>query len=430
MSLRRNALILILIVGLAAIAGTWNSAIGRAWLWPAALLLLGLVSEAAAVRSAAVVCRPLLPSRWPLGRACELCYALRQDSWNGLIVQVLLDAPEEFSTEPRVETVRLARGIEHRSVLRATASRLGTYHWPAATMRIGGPLGLAWWTRQAAHDALVTIVPDLADGAGRASGSTRSGEQRGSGSGPGSEILELREYRHGDPLRCIDWKASARRGRLVSREMSQDQHLEVIVAIDAGRASGLGAGDTDRLGLYVNVAARLAERAVTLDDAVGVLVFAARPLARLAPARGTAAVIRIRHLLAACRVQQGESNAVLAAAAIRGMAARRSLIVLLSDFDDAAAGEQLLGAVRLLTPKHFAFVAGFESARIEALASGEVDEALGAYRALAAIEYGNAVAANVRALRAVGAAALTARPEQLDRAVFSAYRDFRARRRV
>jgi uncharacterized protein (DUF58 family) len=429
-SLRRNALVWILVIGLAAIAGAWSSAVGRVWLWPAALLLLALAAEAAAVGRCEVDCRPLVPPRWPLGRSLELCYALRQDSWQQLVVQVLLDAPAEFSTEPRVETVRLARGLEQRSVLRAAARRLGSYPWPAATMRIGGPLGLAWWPRRVAGEGVATVVPDLADGAERAPGNARAGEQRGSGLGPGSEILELREYRRGDPLRRVDWKASARRGRLVTREMSQDQHLEVIVAIDVGRASGLGAGETDRLGLYVNVAARLAERAVALDDAVGVLVFAARPLASLTPARGTAAVIRIRALLAACRVQPGESNPVLAAAAIRGMAERRSLVVLLSDFEDAAAGEQLLGAVRLLSPKHFAFVAGFESPRIEALVSVHVEETLGGYRALAAAEYGKAIAANVRALRALGAAALTARPEHLDRAVFAAYRDFRARRRI
>jgi hypothetical protein len=49
---------------------------------------------------------------------------------------------------------------------------------------------------------------------------------------------------------------------------------------------------------------------------------------------------------------------------------------------------------------------------------------------LAAIEYCNTLAGNVRALRALGAAAITARPEHLDQAVFEAYREHRQRRRV
>jgi uncharacterized protein (DUF58 family) len=150
----------------------------------------------------------------------------------------------------------------------------------------------------------------------------------------------------------------------------------------------------------------------------------------LAPARGESAVARIRDLLTACRVQQSESNPVLAAARIHAMAQRRSLILFLTDLEDASAGEQLVKAVRILTPKHLPFIAGFQSTRIEALARASAHEPLGAYRALAAVEYVNTVAGNVRALRALGAAALTARAAELDRAVIEAYRQLREQRRV
>jgi uncharacterized protein (DUF58 family) len=197
-----------------------------------------------------------------------------------------------------------------------------------------------------------------------ARGSRQTGQQTARINGGGTEILQLREYRRGDPLRIVDWKASARRGRPISRDMTEDQHLEIMVAIDAGRASGLAAGEVDRLSLYVNVAARLAQRAAALDDAVGLLVFAAQPLVALTPARGDIAVARIRKALVACRVQPGEANAVLAAARLRALSHRRSLIILLTDLEDASATEQLVQAVSLLSPKHFVLIAGFESARI------------------------------------------------------------------
>jgi len=57
-------------------------------------------------------------------------------------------------------------------------------------------------------------------------------------------------------------------------------------------------------------------------------------------------------------------------------------------------------------------------------------EPLAAYRTLAATEYRRALSSNVRALRSLGAAALTARPENLDRAVLEAYREARHRRRA
>ncbi|MGH8217544.1 MAG: DUF58 domain-containing protein [Steroidobacteraceae bacterium] len=430
MSLKRNALLLILLTGLLAILGEWSPALARAWCVPAALLLVGLAYEGVIVGRYAVHLRLLAPERWPLARAIEMRCVLEQRSRPYVPIELLLCAPDEFTAEPRAQTLRLARAVPRVAVLVAAPRRLGSYRWPSPALRIGGPLGLAWWSRRMHGTRSVIVVPDLIDRFEQAAGAHHAGGERARRAGVGAEILQLRDYRPSDPLRTIDWKASARRGRLISRDMSEDQHLEVIVAIDAGRASALGAGEIDRLGLSVNIAARLAQRAVALDDAVGLLIFASQPLAALAPARGDAAVMRIRELLSACRAQPTESNPVLAAVRIRALAHRRSLVVILTDLEDASAGEQLVEAVKLLAPKHFTFIAGFESARIEGLARAAVGEPLGAYRALAAVEYQNALAANVRALRTLGAAALTARPEHLDHAVFEAYAQIRGRRRV
>jgi uncharacterized protein (DUF58 family) len=432
MSLRRNALLLILLTVLSGIAGAWSVDVisGRLWALPAALLLAGLAYEVVLLGRYAVEIEARVPQYWPLARSQPVELVFRQRSQRSLSIQVALFSPPEFASQPRVETLRLDSGTAAVATLSAAPRRLGRYAWPSPPIRVGGVLGLAWWPRSIAIDRTVTVVPDTAGAVEHGKGDHGGGTQSARTVGSGAEVLQLREYRKGDPLRVVDWKATARRRRLVSRDFSEDQHLEVLVAIDAGRASALGAGEVDRLSLYVNVAARCAERAVALDDAVGVMVFAAQPLALLPPARGEAAVARIRDLLTACRVQQSESNPVLAAAAIRSVVQRRSLIVFLTDLEDAAAGEQLARAVRLLTPKHLPFIAGFQSPHIEALSLAEAHEPLNAYRALAAVEYANTVAGNVRALRALGAAALTARPADLDRAVIDAYRSFRATRRI
>ena len=430
MSLRRGALLLILAAGLLAVLGEWSVAFARWWCLPLAALLLGLAYEASVLGRMRLTLRFLTPDRWLLGRPQTVQLAFRHDGRESLSLQAAISVPEQIAAEPRVETLGLPRDVETSTSFEAVGRRLGAVTWPPPVIRIGGALGLAWWPRRIAADCTVTIVPDLLVRAGRAGGSRQAGEQRARVMGAGTEIFQLREYRRGDPLHLIDWKASARRRRPISRDMSEEQHLDMIVAIDAGRASGLAAGEIERLSLYINVAARLAQRAVELGDAVGVLVFAAQPLAALAPARGDAGVARIRKVLAACRVHPGESNPVLAAARIATLTRRRSLVVLLTDLEDAAASEQLAQAVRLLNPKHFALVAGLESARIAALAEANVREPLGAYRALAAVEYCNTLAGNVRALRALGAAAITARPQHLDRAVVDAYREHRRRRHI
>src|SRR5262249_26964453 len=152
----------------------------------------------------------------------------------------------------------------------------------------------------------------------------------------------LREYVQGDPPARIDWKATARAGRLVTREFSEDQHLDVLVAIDAGRFSRVRAGRLDRFGLYANVAARFAEIVVPNDDRIGMMVFAAGPLAVCAPDRGLPAIMRIRRTLEQLPVPPAESDPLAAAIRIRGMLKHRSLVVMLTDLDDASLADQLV----------------------------------------------------------------------------------------
>jgi uncharacterized protein (DUF58 family) len=431
-SLRQRALLLILVTALVAVLGTWSASTsgGALWALPAALLLAGLAYEVAELRRVRVNLAVEVPEPWPLGRAQLVRFTFRQDSARVVAIQVALRTPEALAGTWRVERLLLRSGAATSATLSATPGRLGEHTWPAPAMRVAGALGLAWWPRRIEASCTVRVVPDIVTRLEQAPGDGGAGAQPIATAGAGTEVLQLRDYRRGDPLRSIEWKATARRGHLVSRDFSLDPHLTVIVAIDAGRASGLGAGEVDRLGLYVNVAARFAQRAVALGDAVGVVLFAARPLAVLPPARGEAAVSRIRELLTLARVQPSESSPVLAAARIRSLAQQRSLVLFLTDLEETSAGEQLVRAARLLSPKHLPFIAGFQSERIDALVRSTAAEPIGAYRALAALEYAATVQANVRALRALGAAALTARPADLDAAVLAAYRQLRAQRRV
>lgn len=432
MGLRQNALILLLLTGLAAIAGDWSGDLqwARFWCAPAALLLLGLAYENWMANRAAPRARIDAPDHWFLGRATTLQLQLTHRLPRTLAFEIAPSAAPEVSMDRALRTVRAPGDDAGRQVLTATARRLGRYQWPALRVRTAGVLGLAWWPRTLPIDGGFQVVPDIVRESQRASGAHALGSMAGQRTGSGSEILQLRDYQPGDAPRAIDWKATARTGRLISRDFSEDQQLDIIVAVDAGRASGLAAGQSDRLALYANVAARLAQRAATLDDRVGLLVYAQRPLAAIAPGHGTAAVARVRALLARMSVQPMDSNHVLAALRIRSLVRHRSLVVLLTDLDDASMTAEMRRAVQLLLPQHLPFIAGVSSEHAGLLASTAATDESEVYRALAAQEYANSLARNVASLRALGAPTVLASVQELDRAVLQAYLDFRRRRRV
>jgi uncharacterized protein (DUF58 family) len=429
-SLRLNSLLLTLAAALLAIMGDWQPSLAGLWQLPAALLLAGLAYESWIVSRQDFSVELQMPDKLYLGRSAAIRFVCAHALRRPLIVEIAPSAPQSFDIEGKVERLRLNPG--ERAVLerRAVPKRLGPSEWPPLRARIAGPLGLAWWPRGIACAAAVRVLPDLFRSAGEVKGVFASGSQASIDAGGGAEVLRLRDYRAGDPPRVIDWKATARADRLISREFSQDDALQIVIVIDAGRSSALRAGSLDRFGHYVNVAARLAQFAAEREDLVGLVLYADRPLAALAPSRGLNAVARLRNVLAAARIERTESNPLYAATRVRSLVRHRSLIVMLTDIDDASNESQLAHAVRFLLPKHLPFVAGLSSAEAESMARAHAQTWLDPYRSLAAQEYCIGLERKARALNALGAPTLVARPERLEHAVFAAYANFRQRRRA
>ncbi len=431
-SLRRNALLLVVSTALIAIMGEWSQDAAMAGLWriPAALLLLGLAYESWIVSRSALRVELEPPERLYLGRDSAVGFVCAHGLPRSVDLEFAPSAPDSFELDDGIVQTRIAAGAAARTLCRVNPSRLGVFGWPALRARMAGPLRLAWWPKELACGQVVRVLPDLMPSAPDARGMAGAGAKTGPDAGAGAEVLRLRDYRSGDPPRVIDWKATARAARLISREFAQDHRLQIVIVVDAGRSSGLRAGTLDRFGHYVNVAARLAQHAAAQEDLVGIVVYADRPLAWLAPARGTPAVARLRALLAASSVERSESNPLYAATRVRSLVRHRSLVVMLTDVDDTTVAGQLAQAVRLLLPKHLPFVAGLSSAAAESMSSGPAQLWLDPYRSLAAQEYCIGLERKVRALNALGAPALVAKPERLEHAVFAAYENIRRRRRA
>jgi len=427
-SLRANACVLILAAALLAIVGDWRPALAGLWHFPAALLLLGLAYESWIASKSRLLIELTAPENFYLGRGADIRFLCAHALKRTLAIEVALTVPQFFDIDNSLESLRINAGGRAVIERRVIAKRLGHAQWPAQRARVAGTFGLAWWPRLVACEAVVHVLPDLFRNAGEVKSIAAPGSHAGTASGAGAEVLRLRDYRAGDPPRVIDWKATARANHLISRDFVQDDGLQIVIALDAGRSSALRAGSLDRFGHYVNVAARLAQFAAERDDSVGLLVYADRPLAALAPARGPNAVARLRSVLAASRIEAAESNPLYAATRIRSLVRHRSLIVMLTDIDDTTAESPLAHAVRFLLPKHLPFVAGLSSAEAELMGQAPAQSWLDPYRALAAQEYCIGLERKARALKALGAPALVAKPEQLERAVFAAYAEFRQRR--
>jgi uncharacterized protein (DUF58 family) len=392
--------------------------------------LTGLAFEAWYLRGTRVSLRMRIDERLKLGRQARGGFAFVHNRSRELVLQYARVMPAALKQSTEVRRVALPPEEEMLDPADILPLRLGAGRFGAVPARLLGRFALAWWSRDLPQDAPFTVAPDTVPGGARPVAGEAAGETPRRLPGVGVELLQLRDYVTGDALSRIDWKATARHGTLISREYSEAQHLEILLVVDAGRGSRVRAGVLDRLGLYANVAARLAEHAVSIEDRVGLLVYADRMVTACLPDRGVRAVARLRRSLETLQSDRGESDPIAAAIHARRLLRHRGLIVWLTDLAEPERNEQLMQALKALVPRHQPIVAAPHAAEIGQLAAAVAREWRDPAVALAAREHQQRAQLQVATMRRSGIVVLDEPDDKLDRAVLDAYLQLRRRRRV
>jgi uncharacterized protein (DUF58 family) len=106
--------------------------------------------------------------------------------------------------------------------------------------------------------------------------------------GAGSDFRELRELLPGDPFKSIAWKASARTGRLMVREVDSEYQETFYVVLDVSGSMRGGTPGTRKLDHAIEVAALAARQALERGDRVGIITVDGRIVSHARPRDGVA----------------------------------------------------------------------------------------------------------------------------------------------
>ena len=243
----------------------------------------------------------------------------------------------------------------------------GPVTFAPAHLRVTSRLGLAELIERAGPTEMRRVYPDFAQIARYAwlSGDRRLQEigiktyqQRGEG----TDFKQLAEYRHGDPVRHIDWKATLRLRKPVIREFQDERDQCVLMLIDCGRrmraddrVGGIGTAHFDQV---LNAVMLLSYVALKHGDAVGALTFGTPPGERrsFAPHKGTHALNGLMSELYAVQPSPTHSDYVSAAQEVLRRQTKRALVVVITNFRDEDSDE-LQQALTLLRSRHLVLLA-------------------------------------------------------------------------
>lgn len=204
--------------------------------------------------------------------------------------------------------------------------------------------------------------------------------------GDGTEFQELRDYRVGDSLRKIDWKATARSSRLISREYRDERNQQVVLMLDCGRRMLAQDDHLAHFDHVLNASLALASIALRQGDAVGLLACTGQQQRWLPPQQGSGGMDMLLAAGYDLQAMPLATDYLAAASALQVHQQRRALIVLITNVRDEDDAE-LRAAVAMLAQRHLVMLVSLRELALDRVAAEAGDSLETGIRSAAAIHY-------------------------------------------
>ena len=278
----------------------------------------------------------------------------------GVEVQLFDHYPESMKAEGLPLTHRIPAGRELSTTYSLRPLERGLEVLPAIDVRIRSPLGFWWRLRHVEERSEVRVYPNYStisqllayevDSHLQLAG-LRLRQRRGEG----IEFHQLRDYREGDSIRSIDWKATARVGRLITREYQDERDQQIICMLDTGRRMLAKDDNLSHFDHSLNAMLLLCFIALRHGDAAGVMTMGSEK-SFLPPRKGADAVNGILNHVYDLQPERAEIDYIAAATELAVQQRRRSLVVMLTNVREEDSDE-LRAAINLLSQKHLVMIA-------------------------------------------------------------------------
>ena len=339
--------------------------------------------------------------------------------------------PEDMDVATELHVVNVPATLEYALTPRAR----GEAQFGRTVLRLTGPLGVG--TRQTAvgEPQGVRVDPDLTavrsyEALARRGQLMEIGMRSMRRHGEGTEFERVREAVPDDPLRSINWKATARTGKLMALELMPERAQPIVICMDHGRLMGVGAGSLTKLDHSINAALLLAHVALRFGDKAGLLAFCDRVTTSIAPRAGRSQLRAIIDGLRPLEAGQTEADYESAFTFLSGWQTRRSLLVIFTDMLDADQGAALIRQCVRLRRRHLPLVITVRDPAVDDTAEAPPTSALRVYERAVASGLARDREDTIRILQRSGVETIDTDARTLSPRLVNRYIDLKRRARL
>ncbi len=375
-----------LVVGLSGLLGV---------LWPLGIALTALtmalaVADGVALRRLGTPeIRRYVDEKLSLGTENIVRLRIENRSQHPIAGRIRDEYPEDFNSSSNVLKLDLPSRSDIELTYKFTPPHRGDYVFGDVYLRLRGPMGFLMRQIRCPMRQEVKVYPNLLDLRRydisiRRERLMQPGLRSAKVYGRGTDFESLREYMPDDEFRAIDWKASARLNKLVSRQYQLERSQNVMVVVDCGRVMGPVIGGLSRLDWGINAGMMLAHVAIARGDKVGLMAFADQVTAFSTPKSGKSQALNLLRSTYNLRSAEGDSNYSRAFPFFARKCSRRSLVVIFTELTDPEASRPLISQIVSLSRKHLCVVVTMADPDVLTASNAEPNTVQDAYRAAVA----------------------------------------------
>ena len=248
----------------------------------------------------------------------------------------------------------------------------GAYHFGALNIYAASPIGLVSKRYTFDQDAMVPTYPSYIQMRkyqlmAISNRLTEMGVKKIRRLGHTSEFEQIKEYVHGDDYRTLNWKATARTGKLMVNQYTDERAQNVFCLIDKSRAMKMPFEGMTLLDYAINASLVLANIAIYKQDKSGLITFAESIQASVPASNKATQMNLILEVLYKEQTRFLEADYAKLYTFLKRKVAQRSLLILFTNFESIQAMRRQLPYLQRISKQHLLLLIFFENTELDEL---------------------------------------------------------------
>lgn len=239
--------------------------------------------------------------------------------------------------------------------------------------------------------------------------------------GTHSEFDQIKDYVKGDNYRTINWKATAKRAKLMVNHYQEERRQQVFNIIDMGRVMKMPFEGMSLLDYAINSSLIISNTAVSKHDKAGLVTFNKSIETFLPAERKNRTILKILEALYNQETLFYESDYELLTAFIKRHITHRSLLILYTNFESLSSLQRQLFYLKKLASNHLLLMVIFENTEIKQFLSKSAESMQEIYIKTIAEKFVHDKRLIVKELNKHGILALLTKPESLSTNLINKY---------